>query len=622
MARAPVLPTNLSDPTGTDAKERAAMAEFNRRVRRCRDAYLALLEKIEFNRVTVNAERYEFRLLPQVLTQLLEETGRLVDQLLGADNLRNWFTVQYVIPAYEKGAAQGWRNLGIQSTEYQALRPTLQSLLLSEPYQNRIGLIRAREFELMKGLSASVKQGLSQQLTAGLAQGIGPREIARNITKQTGIEERRAAVIARTEINQSLRTARLDETQDAASRLQIKVKVLHISALSPTTRPTHAARSGQLYTVAEERDWYSQDGNAINCFLPGTRVRGRFVGGSKSLYDGPVVHIVTVGGNEFTVTPNHPLLTDCGRLAAGQIRKGDYLFANPVKVENPSRVGDLDSQLVGTAIEDVFAALSEVGHTRSARVSAVDLHGDAQFVEEQIDVVGSDRVLTFNLQPESAQLLDYLQLKHTDPVKALTERPFNPDLHAVDLPPALGVSCSRHGFPVFGSALGMSDVGTFAPTAVLKPIFTKPTVEGDAGDPDILGDGQDGLSSQVSCIEGGYVVPTFGSSVSCAETYLFESLVKRPAADADFVRKALDAFPGLAAFDQVVEVNVLHFRGHVYDLEEVSGGMIAENITLWNCKCTSSEVLVDDQGQPLSKGLVDRLRKASDAWKARQEDKE
>lgn len=265
MARSPVLPTNLSDPTGTDVKERAAMAEFNRRVRRCRDAYLALLDKIEFNQVTVNAERYEFRTLPSILAQLLEETGRLVDQLLGADNLRNWFTVGYVIPAYEKGAAQGWRNLGIQSTEYQALRPTLQSLLLSEPYQNRIGLIRAREFELMKGLSASVKQGLSQQLTAGLAQGIGPREIARNITKQTGIEERRAAVIARTEINQALRTARLDETQDAATRLQIKVKVLHISALSPTTRPAHAARSGQLYTVAEERDWYAQDGNAVNC---------------------------------------------------------------------------------------------------------------------------------------------------------------------------------------------------------------------------------------------------------------------------------------------------------------------------------------------------------------------
>jgi SPP1 gp7 family putative phage head morphogenesis protein len=106
---------------------------------------------------------------------------------------------------------------------------------------------------------------MSQQLTAGLVQGIGPREIAKNLTAQAGIEKRRANMIARTEINQALRTARLDETQDASTRLNIRVKVLHISALSPTTRVTHAARSGHLYTVQEERDWYAVDGNAINC---------------------------------------------------------------------------------------------------------------------------------------------------------------------------------------------------------------------------------------------------------------------------------------------------------------------------------------------------------------------
>lgn len=265
MARAPILPTNLGDPNGTDAKERQAMAEFTRRIEQCRRAYVDVLDKIEFEEITTNAKRYTFRTLPSILMQLLDTTANLVDQFIGADRVRNWFTIGYVIPAYEKGAATVWRNLGVQSTEYAATRPTLQSLLLSEPYQARIGLISAREFELMKGLSASVKSTMSQQLTAGLAQGIGPREIAKNLTAQAGIEKRRANMIARTEINQSLRNARLDETQDAAQRLNIRVKVLHISALSPTTRATHAARSGHLYTVEDERDWYAEEGNAINC---------------------------------------------------------------------------------------------------------------------------------------------------------------------------------------------------------------------------------------------------------------------------------------------------------------------------------------------------------------------
>jgi hypothetical protein len=265
MARAPILPTNHDDPNGTGAKVRQANDEFKRRIRKCRDAYLAVLDSIQFTSYTVNVKRYEFLTLPDVLARSLDTAADLVDQFLGADDVRSWWTLQYVIPAYEKGAAAAWRNLGVQSTEYQLMRTSLQSLLTSEPYQRRIGLISAREFELMKGLSSDVKQGLSQQLTAGLAQGIGPKEIARNITLQTGIEERRAERIARTEINQALRTARMDETTDAAQRLGVNVRVLHISALSPTTRATHAARHGNLYTVEAERDWFAESGQAVNC---------------------------------------------------------------------------------------------------------------------------------------------------------------------------------------------------------------------------------------------------------------------------------------------------------------------------------------------------------------------
>lgn len=265
MARAPILPTNHDDPNGTGAKVRQANDEFKRRIRKCRDAYLAVLDSIQFTSYTVNVKRYEFLTLPDVLARALDTAADLVDQFLGADDVRSWWALQYVIPAYEKGAAAAWRNLGVQSTEYQSMRPSLQSLLTSEPYQRRIGLISAREFELMKGLSSDVKQGLSQQLTAGLAQGIGPKEIARNITLQTGIEERRAERIARTEINQALRTARMDETTDAAQRLGVNVRVLHISALSPTTRATHAARHGNLYTVEAERDWFAESGQAVNC---------------------------------------------------------------------------------------------------------------------------------------------------------------------------------------------------------------------------------------------------------------------------------------------------------------------------------------------------------------------
>lgn len=304
MARAPIVPTNLADPGGIDSKERQAIADFTRRIKLCERAYLDVLEQLEFDSFETNrqcytyelivneevipepgsspqflrtpianAKWYQFRTLPQTLTQLLEAAGRVVDRLIaGTDAATSWFGLEYVVPSAEKGAAQAWRNLGVQSTEYRATRPTLDALIMSEPYQRRMKLLQTREFELMKGLSGTVKQQLAETLTGGLVQGIGPREIAKNITAQTGVEIRRAERIARTEVGQAQRTARLDEAQDAATRLGVMLKMMHLSALSPTTRATHAERHGVLYPVEEERAWFGEGSNSINCKCSMTEV--------------------------------------------------------------------------------------------------------------------------------------------------------------------------------------------------------------------------------------------------------------------------------------------------------------------------------------------------------------
>lgn len=266
MPRQPILPRSKADPGQVDRKERGAMKVFRSKVRQAGRAYIDLLERIDFRAVTVNATRYEFNTLPEVFAQMVDNTNDLIDQIMleGGQN-RLWFTQQYVVPAYEQGTQQAVTNLGAQSPVYAATRPNLQTVLFSEPYQRRLGLVRAREFELMKGLSAQIKSGLSQQLTAGMAQGFGPQKIAKALTEQLGIEERRALRIARTEIGQAQRTARLDETQDAQQRLGVQSLIMHVSALSPSTRLTHGERHGQIFTVEEQRNWMTVDGNACNC---------------------------------------------------------------------------------------------------------------------------------------------------------------------------------------------------------------------------------------------------------------------------------------------------------------------------------------------------------------------
>lgn len=269
--RSPILPSNQKDPTATDRLVRGAMRNFNRRLRSIRNGYIDALKQIPSEPV-VN-KRYTFRLDNVLLSALFVQVGVMVDSVLLEGGERDlWFLQAYVEVAYQRGAAQTFMNLGQQSPAYKAGRDNLAALLRSEPYRRRVALIAARQFEEMKGLSGNVKANMGRVLSDGIGRGLNPREIAQNLTEQAGIETSRAHRIARTEIPTALRRARMDEADDAQDTYSITSKQMHISALSPTTRPHHAARNGNLYTTDEMRDWWAQDANSINCKCSVTEV--------------------------------------------------------------------------------------------------------------------------------------------------------------------------------------------------------------------------------------------------------------------------------------------------------------------------------------------------------------
>ncbi len=263
QSKPPILPSNKADPTGADALERKAMKDFARRVNRVTKAYQAALDKIPAT-LAVNA-RYEYQLSPSVLSMILADASYLVDQImLEGGEYGLWFYT-YVEQAAARGTGQTYANLSQQSAAYAAGRESLAAILISEPYQRRMALVNAREFEEMKGLTAQMKADMTRILTDGIGRGLNPKEVARNLTEQSGIEKVRANRIARTEITTALRRARWDEAEEAQADFGLKLMLLHYSALSPTTRKTHALRHGHLYTIAAVREWYSIGANAINC---------------------------------------------------------------------------------------------------------------------------------------------------------------------------------------------------------------------------------------------------------------------------------------------------------------------------------------------------------------------
>lgn len=259
-----ILPSNKKDPTGADSLERKAMKDFTRRMKKVGKAYLSALERFPAT-LAVNA-RYEYQLDPLLLTMILNDASMLADAvLLEGDQSNLWFTQEYIEPAVVRGTGQSYANLVQQSAVYAASNESLQTVLLSAPYQKRMSLTYAREFEEMKGFSADTKRNMARVLTDGIGRGLNPIEVARNLRSQVGIETRRANTIARTEITGALRRARWDEAKEARDGFGLKTMMLHFSALSPTTRQTHAMRHGHLYTIEEVQEWYSIGANSINC---------------------------------------------------------------------------------------------------------------------------------------------------------------------------------------------------------------------------------------------------------------------------------------------------------------------------------------------------------------------
>jgi len=217
--------------------------------------------------------RYKFELDQTLLSFLLGELDRTVDSTIFGDMEGNlWFFDQFVEVSARRGAAQAFANLSQQSPAYKAGRESVQNILRSQAYRRRMALVRARVFEEMKGLAADVKTDMARVLTDGVGRGLNPREIAQNLTDQAGIETRRAHKVARTEVTTALRRARWDETEDAQEEFGLQTRELHLSALSATTRKSHAARHGRLYTVDQVRDWWSKNGNSINCKCSTTSV--------------------------------------------------------------------------------------------------------------------------------------------------------------------------------------------------------------------------------------------------------------------------------------------------------------------------------------------------------------
>lgn len=612
----PPLPTAKINKTGTHAIEVRVFDQFRSKFKRILSDVRKFIDGVPVNPVTVNQVVYEYLLDENLIDDVDQFINDLIDQILMEGDARTNFLSDASRQAYENSTADAIGSLDIV-TEGTYPR-TYQNIRLTPAFEDRLLYIGTRTFESMKGLTGDMKGQLGRLLLDGMASGENPNRIAARINKNLFGDKKkgtkgnlaRAKKIARTEITNAHRKAIRDEDFQA-NQIGIRTGLMHISALIPDrTRKTHAQRHGGIYTRKETEEWYQKDGNGINCFLPDTKVQGRFCAGSKAFYEGEVIRLVTASGLNLTVTPNHPVMSKLGLIAATEIAEGDYLVANRVNVENPIGPSTLNVNEVYSTIEEVFASLVNVGHSFSRGVSTVDFHGDGKGINKDVDVVNIDRFLTVGANTQLSELLDSLGFKHSNPA-------FSHGFCVIFFRLLASLRSSYGVMSRLGNSLGVFLAGTFKSFCLslghVSPFKSggfKPSIDCYSGNSNFFGYLKDRFSAfSVLPVKFGNIKSMLNPSDFFKSVTSRLNLTAKSSMRNSYISgNILDGLSGKASLDRVVKVERFFYSGHVYDLQEKSGLMVANGIITSNCLCTQVTVLVDSKGNPTSKSFDKKVK--------------
>lgn len=274
---------NSADPTKLGGVRHKAMAEFRKKLRaaekQINEFILSLnpAKQVIPDGPAINRAIYTYELDASRLESLQDFILQVLNNQFITGRQRTFLT-QYVTQGCMRGASDTITRIARLAGEsgesdWILSRLQVEQIALSPSFQSRIGLVLARTFNSMEKFSGDLSVDLGRVIADGMTRGISPRSIASTISQKFDTSQARAMTIARTEVNNALRSAKTEEAKAARDDLNLDIRVLHMSALLPErTRRTHAARHGKIYTIEEEEAFYAVDGNSINCYCSSSEI--------------------------------------------------------------------------------------------------------------------------------------------------------------------------------------------------------------------------------------------------------------------------------------------------------------------------------------------------------------
>lgn len=431
-----------------------------------------------------------------------------------------------------------------------------------DPERSHVQDVRRREVDYPKDMRWN-----RQKFTSAIAQGILQGESIPDIVKRTksiyGMNRNSAIRAARTATTNAENAGRMSSFERAQA-LGIDMELEWLATPDGRTRPEHRELDGQRVKLGEKfvnsigsirwpGDPEADGANLWNCFIGevNTVPLGCIERSFRRFYTGDAITVKTASGVEFTCTPNHPILTSDGWVAAGLLDDGYDLFIADLG-NAPRGLGiEPDVKHVGTRFDAIHKLLDV---NTSERASGVTVYFHEDIATRDVDVVGEKRPLRVNL--------DTLAL---EPVDKLALEPSN--------------------------TLASSD-GTLMIRGI-TPMTPSDSLMSSSSEPRAL------LGSGIShALEHGL------RTVSGCDSSPLEPDIYDTSIDAEVLGESLHALSAVIKLDHVVNVDVHPISAHVYNLQTESGAYLVNNndsipayVIAHNCRCRANGRVVGFDGK-------------------------
>jgi hypothetical protein len=331
--------------------------------------------------------------------------------------------------------------------------------------------------------------------------------------------------------------------------------------------------------------------------LPGNMrvIADSVTGATKRWYSGEVVILRVSGRHELRVTPNHPILTPRGWVAAGALHEGDEVVCHRLG-QWEVRADHHDVEMP-PMIEDVAGTFRESPGVFATQmpVTAVDFHGDG--AGSEVAVVWADGYLRSHLKIPEFQPLRKVALVGADVGRVPAEAfPGRGHSHLGD--ERLGRAAhSRVRRSRLSHSGGVPHVSPLQPLRFGLP-SGRDAQRGEAMHDDRAGhlepvrQTEDGFTSMVAIEQ-----PSDGGPRVAHDTVIpdgnaeaFEMWIEEGVVDAGLTHEWDHPLACHVTINKLLHVGRAQFTGHVYNLETSRGWYVAESIIAHNCRCSEGLV--------------------------------